>query len=85
MRAQETAPLYPDARDALERLAGRDDLVLGVATGKSRRGLDHVLAAHGLAGLFRTTQVADDHPSKPHPRHVARGARPRPASTPPTR
>ncbi len=67
MRAQQTAPLYPGARDALERLAGRDDLVLGVATGKSRRGLDHVLAAHGLAGLFRTTQVADDHPSKPHP------------------
>jgi phosphoglycolate phosphatase len=66
-RAQETSPLYPGARAVLERLAGQADRILGVATGKSRRGLDHVIAAHGLAGMFRTMQVADDHPSKPHP------------------
>jgi phosphoglycolate phosphatase len=67
MRAQTESPLYPGARDILDRLAARDDLVLGVATGKSRRGLTLLLAAHGLQGYFRTTQVADDHPSKPHP------------------
>ena len=50
----------------MERLAARG-IPLGIATGKSRRGLDHVLAAHGLAPMFATTQVADDHPSKPHP------------------
>ena len=44
-----------------------DDIVLGIATGKSRRGLRHVLSNPDLAGRFATTQVADDHPSKPHP------------------
>lgn len=66
-RAQDLAPLYPGARAVLDDLAGREDLLLGVATGKSRRGLEHVLAAHGLRGHFHTLQVADDHPSKPHP------------------
>ena len=36
-------------------------------TGKSRRGLDHLIKGHGLDGLFVTQQVADFHPSKPHP------------------
>jgi phosphoglycolate phosphatase len=67
LRVQENAPLYPGAREALEALAESGAWVLGVATGKSRRGLDHAIAAHGLGGFFRTTQVADDHPSKPHP------------------
>lgn len=69
LRAETASPLYPGARAALERLAARG-IVLGIATGKSRRGLDHVLAAHGLAGHFSTTQVADNHPSKPHPAMV---------------
>ena len=43
---------------------------MGVATGKSRRGLDHVLEAHGLRRFFVTEQVADHHPSKPHPSMV---------------
>ncbi len=61
------APLYPGAAAALAGLAGRDDLLLGVATGKSMRGLRHLLAAHRLEGVFQTLQVADNHPSKPHP------------------
>ena len=60
-------PLYPGARAALERLAGRPETLIGVATGKARRGLDHILAAHGLAHLVATAQTADEHPSKPHP------------------
>lgn len=40
---------------------------LGVATGMSRRGLNHLLDAHGLTDCFVTLQTADDHPSKPHP------------------
>jgi phosphoglycolate phosphatase len=67
LRATELAPLYPGARAALEALAGQDDVLLGIATGKSRRGLVHVLDAHGLSGFFVTLQVADDHPSKPDP------------------
>ena len=59
-------PLYPGARAALERLAAPGTLI-GVATGKARRGLDHILAGHGLAHFVATAQTADDHPSKPHP------------------
>jgi phosphoglycolate phosphatase len=66
--AELAAPsLYAGARLALERLNARPEILLAVATGKSRRGLSHLLAAHGLGPFFATTQVADDHPSKPHP------------------
>jgi phosphoglycolate phosphatase len=64
--AQAHAPLYPGARAALERLGGTGTL-LGIATGKARPGLEHVLAAHRIGHLFATTQTADAHPSKPHP------------------
>ncbi|MEI2806441.1 HAD-IA family hydrolase [Albidovulum sp.] len=67
LRAESLSPLFPGAGDALDALRARPGLRLGVATGKSRRGLAHVLASHGLEGRFATTQVADDHPSKPHP------------------
>lgn len=60
-------PLYPGMRALLDALAGQDHTLLGIATGKSRRGLDALLEAHGLDGRFFTMQVADDHPSKPHP------------------
>ena len=41
--------------------------LLGVATGKSDRGLAHCLNHHGLTGHFVTLQTADRHPSKPDP------------------
>jgi phosphoglycolate phosphatase len=65
-----SAPLYPGAREVLDRLSARPDVVMGVATGKARRGLDHVYAAHGIGGFFVTHQTADLHPSKPHPAMV---------------
>ncbi|MEC8196030.1 MAG: HAD-IA family hydrolase [Pseudomonadota bacterium] len=63
----QSSPFFAGARDVLERLRGQDDILLGVATGKSRRGLDKLIEGHGLRGMFVTRQVADDHPSKPHP------------------
>lgn len=66
-RAGGGSPLYPGIRDLLQRLHGIDDILLGIATGKSRRGLDALLDSHDLKRFFVTTQVADDHPSKPHP------------------
>jgi len=66
-RSAEPAPLFPGAAEMLHRLAARGDVALGIATGKSRRGLDALLAHFDLAGVFVTCQVADDHPSKPHP------------------
>lgn len=64
---RQDAPMFAGARAALDRLNGQDELLLGVATGKSRRGLVRMMGVHALEGLFVTTQVADDHPSKPHP------------------
>ncbi len=63
----EMSPLFPGARAAVDGLLAREELLVGLATGKSRRGLNHLLNAHGLAGRFATEQVADHHPSKPHP------------------
>ena len=63
----ESSPFYPGARATLEALHARPDVLLGVATGKSRRGLDKLIEAHGLEGMFVTQQVADFHPSKPNP------------------
>jgi len=65
-RALLDEPLYPGVRDGLDRLAAGGWL-LGVATGKSDRGLGLCLAHHGIADRFVTLQTADRHPSKPHP------------------
>lgn len=69
-QGEEAAPLYDGARDALEALASYDEVFLGIATGKSRRGLDHMLDAHGVRSFFHTLHPADLHPSKPHPAMV---------------
>lgn len=61
------APLYPGVAEGLERLGGLPDLLIGAATGKSRRGLNATFQAHDLHRHFVTTQTADEHPSKPHP------------------
>ena len=41
---------------------------LTVATGKSRRGLDEVLASRQLQGVFDGSRTADETAGKPHPR-----------------
>jgi phosphoglycolate phosphatase len=65
----EDEPLYDGIADLLHGL-NRDGWLLGVATGKSDRGLNRCLDAHGLKDLFVTLQTADRHPSKPHPSMV---------------
>jgi phosphoglycolate phosphatase len=59
-------PLFEGIRELLTGLRGAG-WKLGVATGKSDRGLLGCLANHGIADLFCTLQTADRHPSKPHP------------------
>ncbi|MCH7635963.1 MAG: HAD-IA family hydrolase [Proteobacteria bacterium] len=59
-------PLYPGAIEAIEALAAAGYL-LGVATGKSRRGLDATLESHRLTGRFATLQTGDAAPGKPAP------------------
>ncbi len=59
-------PLYDGVADALDRLrlAG---FLLGIATGKSRRGAVASLAEHDLLGRFAVVKTADDGPGKPNP------------------
>ena len=59
-------PLFDGIRELLVRLHA-DGWTLGVATGKSDRGLTGCLTMHGVIDLFVTLQTADRHPSKPHP------------------
>jgi len=63
-------PLYDGIAALIDRLEA-DGWLLGIATGKSDRGLGLCLEAHGLAGRFVTLQTADRHPSKPNPSMVA--------------
>lgn len=59
-------PLFEGMRELLHGLHEAGWL-LGVATGKSDRGLTACLAGHAISELFVTLQTADRHPSKPHP------------------
>ena len=64
--SEDTIPLFDGARALLADLdtAG---FLLGVATGKSRVGLDRAIAHHRLAGRFHATRCADEGFPKPHP------------------
>lgn len=64
--AQHHEPLFPGIVEALEAFDAAGYL-LGVATGKPRRGLNVTLELHGLSSRFCTLKTADDGPGKPHP------------------
>ena len=78
MRARaETDPslddrLFPGVAETLAGLKRHTGLKLGIATGKSRKGAEFIVARHGWQGLFDTVQSADDAPSKPHPGMIRR-------------
>jgi phosphoglycolate phosphatase len=58
--------LFVGIRELLEDLRS-DNYLLGVATGKSRVGLDRSLKHHQIGHLFHETRTADESFSKPHP------------------
>jgi phosphoglycolate phosphatase len=60
-------PLFDGVPAVLAELAAWERAKLGVATGKTRRGLDYVVDMHGWHDLFVTLQTADSAPSKPDP------------------
>ena len=65
-----TSRFFDGMRELLDAFAARDDLLLGIVTGKSRRGVDHLIETQGLQRHFQTVRTADDCPSKPHPAMV---------------
>ena len=62
----ESSVLFAGAREVLD-IIRQNEFLLGVATGKARRGLDRVLNDTGLTSCFHATRCADEAPSKPHP------------------
>ena len=62
----EKVSLFEGAREMLAELSA-NGILLGVATGKSRCGLERDLDATGLKPLFQATRCADESYSKPHP------------------
>lgn len=73
-RAPDESGLYPGAAEILRTLRARDDVMLGLATGNSRRGVERFLDRFGYHDLFVTRQTADDAPSKPHPAMLQQAA-----------
>ena len=63
---QDEMALFPGVREMLEELVARGRR-LAVATGKSRRGLDHQFGLTGLGELFVASRCADETRPKPHP------------------
>ncbi|OAM73486.1 HAD family hydrolase [Devosia elaeis] len=59
--------LFPGARQALDVLHDREDMLLGIATGKGLHGVHRLTQLHGIAEHFSTLQTPDHNPSKPHP------------------
>ncbi len=62
--------LFPGIEAMIHRLAKIDNLLIGMVTGKARRGIDRFLDAHGFRPFFIVSRSADDCPSKPHPAMV---------------
>lgn len=67
MRHQNDIVLFPGVVELLRALK-EQQILLAVATGKSRRGLDEALRAVELQGLFDGSRTADETAGKPHPR-----------------
>lgn len=63
---QDAMVLFPGVRELLDALRGRG-YRLAVATGKSRRGLDHALQVTGLGSQFVASRCADETRPKPDP------------------
>lgn len=63
-------PFYEGVWEVLHELRRIDDVLLGVVTGKSRRGLDNLIAKHELEAAITASRTADECPSKPHPAMV---------------
>ena len=59
--------MFEGAASLLFSLASRENVLLGIATGKSHRGVERFIEANGLRGVFATLQTAGSAPSKPHP------------------
>ncbi|MEW5421898.1 HAD-IA family hydrolase [Amorphus sp. 3PC139-8] len=70
--ASHNEPLFPGIADLIADLQRDERTLIGMVTGKSRRGVDVILDRFDFRGRFVTIQTADDAPSKPDPTMVER-------------
>ena len=63
---QSPSQFYAGVPELLQQLHAHD-VLLSVATGKSRKGLDRIMRAHSVEPLFHSTLCADETRSKPEP------------------
>lgn len=77
LRTTDAVPehLFDGAARLLDACRMRSEFRLGIATGKSRRGVDGLLAKYDWHGHFATIQTADDAPSKPDPAMIHQASR----------
>lgn len=66
LREEDHEPLFDGILETVEHLH-QEGFLLGIATGKSKRGLINTLKNHGMSDYFLTLNTADDGPGKPHP------------------
>ncbi|RFC62473.1 HAD family hydrolase [Fulvimarina endophytica] len=69
-RAQVPDRLFDGMETLIRDLAAREAVLVGMVTGKSRRGVAALTASHGMTECFAVVRTADDCPSKPHPAMV---------------
>jgi phosphoglycolate phosphatase len=69
LSSPDETPLFAHAKALIEKLSDSEHF-LGVATGKSRKGLNRVLDSTGLGDYFHATRSADECHSKPHPQMI---------------
>lgn len=74
-RGAELEQLFPGVKPLIAGLAASEPHCLGIATGKSQRGVRAVLDSYGWQDVFRVIQTSDDAPSKPHPGMIENACR----------
>jgi len=65
LACEQSLQVFPGMRDLIAGLSSGS--ILGIATAKSRRGLERALDATGLRPHFRASRCADETHPKPHP------------------
>ncbi len=63
-----TEALYDDVDEVVRRLAARDDILLGTATGKALRGIRWLIDRNGWHGFSPRSRAPTRPPPSPHPR-----------------
>lgn len=71
----ELESLFPGVDQLIGNLSRDGAHVLGIATGKSRRGVHAIIETYRWQGIFHTVQTSDDAPSKPHPGMIENACR----------